>query len=159
LFFRDFYEANKNTYTIAKIALKKDLNCACIYINKWHRGIIKSVKPDFRVTVSTIISFQQIILLIFKNYILICNNYLLKQVLFYDYGTLKTYAPEDIYYLHKKFSFLPAQAIPCSLYDVKPSVGDRWKKSVSDRFVEKIADTLLAATIITVDSTVRFFSF
>jgi len=61
--------------------------------------------------------------------------------------------------LHKKFSFLPAQAIPCSLYDVKPSVGDRWKKSVSDRFVEKIADTLLAATIITVDPTVRFFSF
>lgn len=74
--------------------------------------------------------------------------------MFYDYGTLKTYAPEDVYYLHKRFSDFPAQAIPCGLYNVKPSVGDRWKKSITDRFIDRIADSLLAATIINVDSLV-----
>ncbi|KYQ58363.1 Tudor domain-containing protein 5 [Trachymyrmex zeteki] len=117
-----FYVCNKDKYTIARVALKKDLNCACVYDKKWHRAIIKSVKPDFRVTVC-----------------------------FYDYGTVKTYAAEDIYYLHSKFSTLPAQAIPCSLYNVKPTVGDRWKKSANDQFIDKINETLLAATIITVD--------
>ncbi|XP_071647994.1 uncharacterized protein [Temnothorax longispinosus] len=118
----DFYEHNKSTYIIAKIALKKDLNCACIYANRWHRAIIRSVKPDFRVT-----------------------------VFFYDYGTMKTYTSEDVYYLHKKFAYLPAQAIPCGLYKIKPSVGDRWKRSVAEKFSEKIEDTLLAATIVTID--------
>ncbi|XP_077274213.1 uncharacterized protein LOC143903962 isoform X2 [Temnothorax americanus] len=118
----EFYECNKSKYTIAKIALKKDLNCACIYSNRWHRAIIRSVKPDFRVT-----------------------------VFFYDYGTLKTYSPEDVYYLHKQFAFLPAQAIPCGLFKVKPCVGDRWKRSVVEKFSEKIEDTLLAATIVTID--------
>ncbi|XP_070165329.1 uncharacterized protein [Polyergus mexicanus] len=117
-----FYEYNKDKYTIPKIALKKGLNCACIYASKWHRAIIRSVKPDFRVT-----------------------------VMFYDYGTLKTYAPEDVYYLHKQFSFLPAQAIPCGLYNVKPCVGDRWKKSVTEKLYDKISEALLALTIVTVD--------
>ncbi|XP_011688038.1 PREDICTED: uncharacterized protein LOC105450087 isoform X2 [Wasmannia auropunctata] len=121
----DFYsdESNQSSYTIAKIALKKDLNCACIYLNNWHRGIIKSVKPDFRIT-----------------------------VFFYDFGTLKTYAPEEVFYLHKKFAYLPAQAIPCSLYNVKPIVGDRWKKSVCGQFIDKISESLLVASIISVDA-------
>ncbi|KAL6260729.1 hypothetical protein P5V15_008252 [Pogonomyrmex californicus] len=120
----EFYDHNKDTYTIAKIALKKGLNCACLYSNKWHRGVIKNVKADFKVT-----------------------------IFFYDYGTLKTYAPEEIYYLHKRFSYLPAQAIPCGLYNVKPCVGDRWKRSVIEQFIDKVNDTLLAATIISVDPT------
>lgn len=52
LAFSEFYECNRSTYTIAKIALQKEMNCACVYMGRWHRGIIKSVKPDFRVTVS-----------------------------------------------------------------------------------------------------------
>ncbi|KYN09547.1 Tudor domain-containing protein 5 [Trachymyrmex cornetzi] len=119
---QNFYVLNKDYYTIAKVALKKDLNCACVFDGNWHRAIIKSVKPDFRVT-----------------------------VFFYDFGTLKAYAAEDIYYLHSKFSCLPAQAIPCGLYNVKPNVGDRWKKSVYNQFYDKVSETLLAATIITVD--------
>ncbi|XP_011059039.1 PREDICTED: uncharacterized protein LOC105148801 isoform X2 [Acromyrmex echinatior] len=119
---QNFYILNKDKYIIAKVALKKDLNCACIFDGNWHRGIIKSVKPDFRVT-----------------------------VFFYDFGTVKAYAPEDIYYLHSKFSCLPAQAIPCGLYNVKPNVGDRWKRSVYEQFYDKVNETLLAATIITVD--------
>ncbi|XP_011159962.2 uncharacterized protein LOC105195977 isoform X1 [Solenopsis invicta] len=118
-----FYEHNKDSYAIPKVALKKDLNCACIYMNKWHRGLIKSVKPDYRVT-----------------------------IFFYDYGTLKTYVAEDIYYLHKQFSTLSAQAIPCGLYNVKPTtIGERWKKSVVAQFIDKIEETLLAATIMSVD--------
>ncbi|XP_018055254.1 PREDICTED: uncharacterized protein LOC108691835 isoform X1 [Atta colombica] len=119
---QNFYILNKDKYIIAKVALKKDLNCACVFDGNWHRGIIKSVKPDFRVT-----------------------------VFFYDFGTVKAYAPEDIYYLHLKFSGLPAQAIPCGLYNVKPNVGDRWKRSVYEQFYDKVNETLLAATIITID--------
>ncbi|KYN35876.1 Tudor domain-containing protein 5 [Trachymyrmex septentrionalis] len=119
---QNFYILNKDKYVIAKVALKKDLNCACVFDGNWHRGIIKSVKPDFRVT-----------------------------IFFYDFGTLKAYAAEDIYYLHSKFSYLPAQAIPCGLYNVKPNVGDRWKRSVYEQFYDKVSETLLAATIITVD--------
>ncbi|XP_072765973.1 uncharacterized protein [Anoplolepis gracilipes] len=118
----DFYDYKKDKYTIPKIALKKGLNCACVYANRWHRGIIRSVKPDFKVT-----------------------------VLFYDYGTLKTYASEDVYYLHKQFSFRPAQAIPCGLYNVRPCIGDRWKKSVTDQLIDRINETLLALTIVSVD--------
>lgn len=79
--------------------------------------------------------------------------------MFYDYGTLKTYAAEDVYYLHKQFSFLPAQAIACGLYNVRPCVGDRWKRSVIDKLVDRINETLLALTIISIDSLVRFFFF
>lgn len=78
--------------------------------------------------------------------------------MFYDYGTLKTYAAEDVYYLHKQFSFLPTQAIPCGLYNVKPCVGDRWKKSVIEKLVDRINETLLALTIMSVDPAVRLFS-
>lgn len=77
--------------------------------------------------------------------------------MFYDYGTLKTYAPEDVYYLHKQFNYLPAQAIPCGLYNVRPCVGDRWKKSVIDQLVDRINETLLALTIVSVDPSVRLF--
>jgi len=70
---------------------------------------------------------------------------------------VKAYAPEDIYYLHSKFSGLPAQAIPCGLYNVKPNFGDRWKRSVYEQFYDKVNETLLAATIITVDPPVRLF--
>ncbi|XP_012540690.1 uncharacterized protein LOC105839143 isoform X2 [Monomorium pharaonis] len=120
----EFYELNKDTYAIPRVALKKDMHCACVYMNRWHRGLIKRVKPDYRVT-----------------------------VFFYDYGTLKTYPSDEIYYLHKKFSALPAQAIPCGLYNVIPTTGERWKKSVNDQFIDKIADTLLAATIMSVNAT------
>ncbi|KAL0109315.1 hypothetical protein PUN28_014418 [Cardiocondyla obscurior] len=118
----EFYNSNRSMYTIPKIALKKDLNCACIYGKTWHRAIIKNVKPDFRVT-----------------------------VFFYDFGTLKTYAPEDVYYLHKKFCKLPAQAIPCTLNNIKPIVGNRWKRSVIEQFLDKIADTLLIISVIDID--------
>ncbi|XP_018406619.1 PREDICTED: uncharacterized protein LOC108782760 [Cyphomyrmex costatus] len=118
----DFYELNKYNYTIPNIALKENMHCACVYDDRWHRAVIKKLKVDNRAT-----------------------------VWFYDYGTVKAYAGQDLYYLHSKFSILPAQAIPCGLYDVKPNVDEKWKKSVNDKFVDKIADTLLAVTIITVD--------
>ncbi|XP_012228560.1 uncharacterized protein [Linepithema humile] len=121
----DFYKYNSDVYSIPKVALKRGLNCACVYANMWHRCIIKSVKPDYRVT-----------------------------VLFYDFGTLKTYAPEDVYYLHKRFSLLPAQAIPCGLYNIRPIVGDRWRKSVNNQFIDRIDghNGLLGVSIKSIDA-------
>ncbi|EFN81393.1 Tudor domain-containing protein 5 [Harpegnathos saltator] len=117
-----YYQQHCESYRIPKLALHRGLNCACIYAGMWHRGVIKTVKPDYRVT-----------------------------IMFYDYGTQKTYAPENVYYLKENFSKLEAQAIPCGLYNVKPYVGDRWKKSITDRFTERISESLLAASIVSVD--------
>lgn len=39
-------------YSIPPVVLEKGLNCACKYNDIWHRGIIKTVKPDLQVTVS-----------------------------------------------------------------------------------------------------------
>lgn len=40
-------------YKIPPVVLEKGLNCACKYNDIWHRGIIKTVKPDLQVTVSS----------------------------------------------------------------------------------------------------------
>ncbi|XP_032666610.1 uncharacterized protein LOC116842060 isoform X2 [Odontomachus brunneus] len=118
-----FYDEYSERYAIPSLALQRNLNCACIYANVWHRAVIKTVKPDFRVT-----------------------------VLFIDYGTQKTYPPENLFYLTKQFSYLPAQAIPCALYNVKPYGGDRWKKSITDRFIDRINESVLAMTVVSIDS-------
>lgn len=75
--------------------------------------------------------------------------------MFYDYGTQKTYPPDSVFYLAKKYFDLPAQAIPCGLYNVRPYAGDRWKKSITDRFIDRINESLLAATVVSIDPSVR----
>lgn len=47
---------NHEQYVIPLVVLERGLNCACIYNGLWHRGIIKSVKPDLQVTVSIYIT-------------------------------------------------------------------------------------------------------
>ncbi|KAK0179786.1 hypothetical protein PV327_005504 [Microctonus hyperodae] len=113
-----FYEEKKAKYSVPIIMLEKGLNVACMFFGKWHRGIIKAVDHRCQVT-----------------------------VLFYDYGTLKSYPPDDIFYLHRAFSVLPAQAIPCGLYNVRPYEGDQWPKNVIDSFIKRVYDRPLWATI------------
>ncbi|KAK2584648.1 hypothetical protein KPH14_006995 [Odynerus spinipes] len=117
-----FYQEKSELYKIPPVVLEKGLNCACIYNNQWHRGIIKTVKPDLQVT-----------------------------VMFYDYGTLKTYPPEAIYYLHRSFSYLPAQAIPCGLYNTKPRIGEQWSRGVTHEFALRTSQKPLIATIVSTD--------
>ncbi|XP_046816846.1 uncharacterized protein LOC124423308 isoform X1 [Vespa crabro] len=117
-----FYQEKFMNYKIPPVVLEKGLNCACKYNDIWHRGIIKTVKPDLQIT-----------------------------VMFYDYGTLKTYPPEEIYYLHRLFSYLPAQAIPCGLYNIKPHNGEQWSKGVTYEFAEKTCTKPLIATIVSTD--------
>lgn len=71
--------------------------------------------------------------------------------MFYDYGTLKTYSPDAIYYLHRLFSYLPAQAIPCGLYNTKPCSGEQWSKGVTYEFAERTSQRPLIATIVSTD--------
>lgn len=103
--------------------LEKGLNCACIYNGIWHRGIIKTVKPDLQVTVSIWEWYKSryYVTCVLNIVITTINN--LFQVMFYDYGTLKTYPPEAVFYLHRMFSSIPAQAIPCGLFNTKPYKG------------------------------------
>ncbi|XP_060812233.1 uncharacterized protein MAL13P1.304-like [Bombus pascuorum] len=117
-----FYTMQYEQYAIPLLVLEKGLNCACVYNGIWHRGIIKAVKPDFQVT-----------------------------VMFYDYGTLKTYSPNAVYYLHKKFSILPAQAIPCGLINTRPCTGSKWSRSATHHFALRTSDIPLVATIATIN--------
>ncbi|XP_050577776.1 MATH and LRR domain-containing protein PFE0570w-like isoform X2 [Bombus affinis] len=117
-----FYTVQYEQYAIPLLVLEKGLNCACVYNGIWHRGIIKAVKPDFQVT-----------------------------VMFYDYGTLKTYSPDAIYYLHKRFSILPAQAIPCGLINTRPCTGSKWSRSATHQFALRTSDIPLVATIATIN--------
>ncbi|XP_015181484.1 PREDICTED: uncharacterized protein LOC107069053 isoform X2 [Polistes dominula] len=117
-----FYEEHFLNYKIPIAVLEKGLNCACKYDNIWHRGIIKSVRYDLHVT-----------------------------IMFYDFGTLKTYSPDEIFYLHRSFSYLPAQAIPCGLYNIKPCVGEKWSQNVTQEFACKIYEQPLVATVVSTD--------
>lgn len=73
------------------------------------------------------------------------------KVLFYDYGTVQSYPPEEIHFLHRKFSALPSQAIPCGLYNVKPNQTDKWSKSVTVEFTSKVLGKPLVAHIVIID--------
>ncbi|XP_076293057.1 uncharacterized protein LOC143215117 isoform X2 [Lasioglossum baleicum] len=114
----NFYVTKHQDYVIPPVILEKGLNCACKYNNMWHRGIIKTVKPDMQVT-----------------------------VMFYDYGTLKTYKPNEIYYLHRMFSTLPAQAIPCGLYNVRPYQATKWTLAATHQFAVRTSSIPLVATV------------
>ncbi|OAD60754.1 Tudor domain-containing protein 5 [Eufriesea mexicana] len=118
----NFYTMEYMKYVIPPVVLEKGLNCACIYNGIWHRGIIKTVKPDFQVT-----------------------------VMFYDYGTLKTYPPEAIYYLHRMFSNLPAQAIPCGLINIRPYQGSKWSRNATHNFAIRTCEIPLIAIIASID--------
>ncbi|CAD1470261.1 unnamed protein product, partial [Heterotrigona itama] len=170
----NFYAVQYEQYTIPPLVLEKGLNCACIYNGIWHRGIIKTVKPDFQVTIS-----------IDKKYVSSCNDsktanfelyhclmmsnicyyfcrykcttllatdiLIISNIMFYDYGTLKTYSPDAVYYLHRMFSTLPAQAIPCGLINTRPYKGSKWSCSATHYFALRTNDIPLVATIATIN--------
>ncbi|XP_051158893.1 epidermal growth factor receptor substrate 15 homolog isoform X2 [Leptopilina boulardi] len=114
----EFYEENKTKFQIAPVLLKDGLNVACIFENQWHRAIIKTVTSDGRVKVE-----------------------------FYDYGTVKTYGVNDMFFLHKQFSNLPAQAILCGLHNVKPIDKKKWEPSIIFEFTQKTQKKRLCAMI------------
>lgn len=74
--------------------------------------------------------------------------------MFYDYGTLKTYPPDAIHYLHRKFSYLPAQAIPCGLVNTRPHKAAKWTRSATHHFAMRTQMPLIA-TIASVNTEVK----
>ncbi|XP_043478197.1 tudor domain-containing protein 5-like isoform X2 [Leptopilina heterotoma] len=111
----EFYMEEYKQYQVPAITLDKGLNVACVYAKKWHRGIIKEVLPDGDSLVH-----------------------------FYDYGTIKCYKPQYLYYLHRRFSHLPAQAIPCGLFNVRPINSNKWDKNITWKFIENTSCPLIA---------------
>lgn len=75
--------------------------------------------------------------------------------MFYDYGTLKTYSPGTVYYLHRMFSNLPAQAIPCGLINTRPYKGSKWSRGATYYFAVRTSKIPLVATIASVNTEVR----
>ncbi|XP_063973944.1 uncharacterized protein LOC135160829 [Diachasmimorpha longicaudata] len=123
-----FYDQKASSYGVPLILLEKGLNVVCKFYGKWHRGIVKNIEPDAESTTA---------------------------ILFYDYGTLHKYPANEIYFLHRIFSNLPAQAIPCGLYNIKPPEDYealrnpdgkvRWSIDTSRRFVQRVHDRPLVA--------------
>lgn len=126
----EFYsDVDLDKYRIPQVVLEEGLNVACTYQGQWHRGSIKKVKVDGYVV-----------------------------VWFYDYGTVKTYNPNNLYYLHRRFSALPAQAIACGLLNVKPIDSlTEWPRSATNKFVNKVWGVPLIAMISWVDPDVSIF--
>ncbi|XP_014224286.1 uncharacterized protein LOC106650659 [Trichogramma pretiosum] len=107
---------------VPQVLIEPGLNIACRFDHKWHRGMVKKTKPDGYVT-----------------------------IFFYDYGTVKTYNPNDIYFLKKKFATLPIQAIPCALYNVVPLDSTDWPTVSTKRFTSKVWGIPLVASISDID--------
>ncbi|KAJ8680849.1 hypothetical protein QAD02_016636 [Eretmocerus hayati] len=115
-------ELKLNLYKIPQVVLEPGLNIACKYGKDWHRGMIKKVRPD---------------------------GYAI--VWFFDYGTVKSYNPNDLYFLHKRFSTLPAQAIACALHNVRPVASTDWAFTSTDPFINKVWEIPMAALIAEID--------
>ena len=79
------------------------------------------------------------------------------QIYFYDYGTLKTYKTNEVYFLDDIFSRTQAQAIPCALHNTKPISEDKWSKDVSQRFADKVLSKKFVAEVIKIENKVNFF--
>ncbi|KAL7287883.1 hypothetical protein TKK_0017946 [Trichogramma kaykai] len=118
------YSADKDVQylKVPQVLIEPGLNIACRFDHKWHRGMVKKTKPDGYVT-----------------------------IFFYDYGTVKTYNPNDIYFLKKKFATLPIQAIPCALYNVVPLDSTDWPTVSTKRFTSKVWGIPLVASISDID--------
>ncbi|XP_014214309.1 tudor domain-containing protein 5 [Copidosoma floridanum] len=116
----DYYNNGKDLLSlkVPQCILQSGLHVACIYSQLWHRAIIKKVKHDGFVV-----------------------------LFFYDYGTVKSYNPNDIYFLHKSFSILPAQAIACGLHYLRPIGANDWPKTSTSAFIDKVWDIPLIANI------------
>ncbi|XP_011493845.1 PREDICTED: tudor domain-containing protein 5-like [Ceratosolen solmsi marchali] len=119
----DFYNGQDlPSYKVPQNMLKQGLNIACIYDKVWHRGIIEEIKPNDLIV-----------------------------ILFYDYGTVQTYSPNELYFLNKQFCTLPAQAIACGLYSIKPIGSNVWTNLSVNKFINKVWNIPLIAKISTIN--------
>ncbi|XP_044595245.1 uncharacterized protein LOC123272477 isoform X5 [Cotesia glomerata] len=107
-----FYDENSSKYAIPQVLLVEKLNVACKFYGTWHRGMIKSVSPSLSSA----------------------------KIHFYDFGTMKSYRADELFFLKRSFGILPAQAIPCGLAGIEPKVhtgeGNGWPVEARDVFIK-----------------------
>ncbi|XP_074112838.1 uncharacterized protein LOC141536304 isoform X2 [Cotesia typhae] len=107
-----FYDENSSKYVIPQILMVEKLNVACKFYGTWHRGMIKSISPSLTSA----------------------------KIHFYDFGTMKSYRSEELFFLKRSFGILPAQAIPCGLVGIQPKVhngeGNGWPVEARDVFIK-----------------------
>ncbi|KAG8034456.1 hypothetical protein G9C98_007532 [Cotesia typhae] len=117
-----FYDENSSKYVIPQILMVEKLNVACKFYGTWHRGMIKSISPSLTSA----------------------------KIHFYDFGTMKSYRSEELFFLKRSFGILPAQAIPCGLVGIQPKVHNG-----EDPEDLHIADFLLRHKLAAKSNTVR----
>ncbi|CAD6216434.1 GSCOCG00004592001-RA-CDS [Cotesia congregata] len=107
-----FYDENSSKYAIPQVLMVEKLNVACKFYGTWHRGMIKSVSPSLSSA----------------------------KIHFYDFGTMKSYRADELFFLKRSFGLLPAQAIPCGLAGIEPKVhtgeGNGWPVETRDVFIK-----------------------
>ncbi|XP_014215387.1 uncharacterized protein LOC106644412 [Copidosoma floridanum] len=115
----DFYEEKDvQSLKVPRCILQPGLNVCCNLLGVWYRAMIIKIRDDGSVV-----------------------------VFFYDYGIVRSYDSNDLFFLHESFSKLPAQAIVCGLHDVKPIGSYVWPKSSTDAFADKVLGLLFVARI------------
>ncbi|KAJ8682274.1 hypothetical protein QAD02_018066 [Eretmocerus hayati] len=117
---RKFYSSPKNSkiYTVPVGQLKPGLYVACKFAEMWHRSVVKRIKGDGRIV-----------------------------VYFCDYGQKAALREDEIFFLDRRFSSLPIQALPCNLVGVRPIHTNDWSKDVSKKFIDKILNKTFTAII------------
>ncbi|OXU30517.1 hypothetical protein TSAR_007320 [Trichomalopsis sarcophagae] len=121
-YLQEFYRSHDLCrYKMPSILVKPKVHVACLFGNMWHRGVIKKMTPEG------------------------------PMVHFYDYGTNEIYSSEDLYFLSKKFSAIPKQAIRCNLLNVKPVGDNKWSSDISYKFTQRVFNKPFVAHISSID--------
>ncbi|KAJ8687353.1 hypothetical protein QAD02_023147 [Eretmocerus hayati] len=129
---QEFYALQHlNKFRVSRLVVRPGLHVACVYAGMWHRGIIKNLRKAEKDV----------------------------SILFYDFGTVYHYKLEDIYFLDKRFSTVPVQAIPCSLFNVRPTTTAKtWPYDALKQFSRRVCSKEFVARIIEVDPEHNFLS-
>ncbi|XP_066993419.2 uncharacterized protein [Anabrus simplex] len=125
-----FYVLHMHEYKMPKAAVRANQICACSYSSDWHRARILSIP-----------NLEEV------------------EVFYIDYGTKSRVKVTDLCFLIKKFSYLPAQAIRCSLTNLKPPKGaTKWPSSASRRFLQMVSDKPLVGLVASIDQQTQSFT-
>ncbi|XP_050508484.1 uncharacterized protein LOC126885747 [Diabrotica virgifera virgifera] len=102
---QEFYNKDGDKYKIPKALIRKGLYCVSIIFGEYHRGLITEVMSNGK-----------------------------NRIFYIDYGTIRI-DTNELYFLHDRFSELPAQTLRCKLTGIQPPIkGAAWSNESTLEF-------------------------
>ncbi|CAG9835960.1 unnamed protein product [Diabrotica balteata] len=102
---QDFYHKHGDKYKVPKELIRKGLYCASIIFGEYHRGLVTEIMNNGK-----------------------------NKIFYIDYGTIRVDSNE-LYFLHNRFSELPAQTLRCRLTGIHPVIkGAAWSPECTIEF-------------------------